>query len=132
MLWNVRVAKAQSANASPPTPIGFSRLCRGAAPNPSIETERLTLTLDMGWLLSRDTCPGLRTCTPIKRDGVSGMRFTLHLVPELKPGNYTHLQENYHVQEITSVSAVGADRPRLQLRFVALLHRGQRRLRQWR
>jgi len=38
MRWNVRVAKAHSASASPPTPIGFSRLCCGAAPNPSMET----------------------------------------------------------------------------------------------
>src|ERR1700722_6816042 len=47
MRWNVRVAKTHSPSASPPTPIGFSRLCCGPAPNPSMEIDALTLTLDM-------------------------------------------------------------------------------------
>src|SRR6516164_10932767 len=48
MRWNDRVAKTQSPSANPPTPCGFSRLCCGPAPNPSIDMDALTLTLDIG------------------------------------------------------------------------------------
>src|SRR5262245_15129636 len=55
--WNMRVGKIHSWSASPPTPSGSSRRCRGPAPKPSSDTEyAATRSLDMGPPGSRPGC----------------------------------------------------------------------------